>query len=339
MTFLIYSRALAGQRFYEEDLAALKIATGSDDCRLTSSFLEALSSDRIVVGYFYTYSSILAFLRSLLGGKTLLTGGLDFLSFDSGGGFWRILVLKSKHFLLFLGCLGSVRVLPVSRYDYNALKSQSYLRFFLKKIHLSLHSFSESLQMSQMTRTQQPWVNSSYDGMTVCWQGHEENVIRKGVDRAVKLYNRLHLEGVEAALHIVGRSGHGTPYLASLISSCCRPDLFLLHDYVDSQSLRDLYLSIPFYLQLSRMEGFGMSLAEAALYGARIICTNVGGIPDSRGRSYLPLSENIVYALDHGRFIFNVVSLFNASPSPGEGDRLFLAQVLSSSRRAASFSF
>jgi glycosyltransferase involved in cell wall biosynthesis len=332
MPFL-YSSAFNGQAFYREDLDALSRSFAGTDCSISSSFSASLAGD-YVLAYFYTYSSLLSLLRAILLKPTVLTGGADFLSDRPSTVRYYLLLI-----LFYAGVFSCKALLAVSDYDYCLIRS--YLPSFLKKkVVLSPHSLAMAFHIASDDSDLRNPV--SMDGLTVCWQGSSKNPFRKGVDRAIRLYNSLHLKGVFARLTIAGALGPGTSFIRDVIQGCIRPDLFILTDYVAEHDLKSLFLSNSYYIQLSRMEGFGLSVAEAVLYGCKIICTDSGGLTTSSGPCALYVDSSTLQLIDNGSCL-DPLPLFTSARTPSRFQRLEFACLLSTDRRAAdikrSFSF
>lgn len=321
---ILYSSAFKGQAFYREDLEALSRSFPCTDCITSSSFSVALASE-YVLAYFFTYSSLLSFFRAILFKPTVLTGGVDFLS-DRQSPLRYLLRL----FLFYVGVFFCKSLLAVSDYDYRLIRS--HLPLFLKnKIILSPHSLAKAYQIASYNSDLRN--SMTMDGLTVCWQGSSENPFRKGVDRAIMLYNYLHLQGVFARLTIVGAMGPGTVFINNIIRSCIRQDLFVLTDFVTESELKLLFLSHNYYIQLSRMEGFGLSVAEAVLYGCKVICTDSGGLTTSSGPCPFYLNYSTLNLIDKGLY-FEPLSIFTAALHPSRSQRLDFASLMSSDRRA-----
>jgi glycosyltransferase involved in cell wall biosynthesis len=322
---VLFSSAFKGQAFYREDLEALTRAFPGTDCIASSSFLYCLGVD-YVLAYFYTFSSLLSFFRAIFFKPTVLTGGVDFLSVRQSSIRYFCLLL-----LFYLGALSCKSLLAVSDYDCRIISS--YLPPFLRsKVILSPHSLSNALSIASDKSDLR--IPMDTDGLTVCWQGSSSNPHRKGVDRAIKLYNSLHLYGVFARLTIAGALGPGSAFILDHIRSSIRPDLFTLTDFVSEQDLRMLYLRNNYYIQLSRMEGFGLSVAEAVLYGCKIICTDSGGLTTSSGPCALYMDSSTLQRIDSG-FCPDPFSIFTSARSPSRSQRIEFATLLSTDRRAA----
>jgi len=321
---VLYSSAFKGQLFYREDLEALSRSFPGQKCIATSSFLVSFA-DTYVLAYFYTYSSLLALIRSVFSRPTVLTGGVDFLS-DRSASLRNLLLI----ILFYVGALSCTSLLAVSTYDYHLLRSR--LPSCLKqKVLFSPHSLSKASQIASYDSVFRNPL--SMDGLTVCWQGSTKNPFRKGVDRAIRLYNSLHLQGHFATLTIVGDFGPGTVFIRDIISTCIRPDLFVLTGYVSDSKIRHLFLFNSYYIQLSRMEGFGLSVAEAVLHGCKIICTDSGGLTTSSGPCAFYLNPTTLQLIDNG-FCPDALSVFNAACPPSLSQRLEFAKLLSTDRRA-----
>lgn len=336
---ILFTTNQSVQRFYEFDLEAMtRVEEGS---YISQSFVSCLISSESVVGYFYTASSLLAFCRSLLLKQTALTGGLDHLTLLRLGSKSLSFFSVIQMFLFYVGAVSAKKLLCVSKTDMETMLL--LLKFFpliKKKVCLSHHSVSNAYSKAILPRLEScPDIDvvSPYDGITVCWMGSKENFYRKGVDRAIKLYDNLHYKGCLATLHIVGYPGLGNILLEQELRSCLRPDLFTYHGTVSDDSLSCLFLTIPFYLQLSRMEGFGLAVAEASLFGSRIICTDAGGLIHSRGCCYLEVSHSSLDQLDNGLRLNDPVGLFDSAPYSNFNTRAANAMSLDSERRSKAF--
>lgn len=336
---ILFTTNQSVQKFYEYDLEAMnQVEKGS---YISQSFGSCLISSDYVVGYFYTASSLLAFFRSLLLKRTVLTGGLDHLTLLRIGSKSLNCMILLQLFLFYVGAVFAKKLLAVSISDMDTMLY--FLRFFpsiKNKVYLSCHSISSASSKAILPRSEDYssiGTNSPYDGITVCWMGSKENFYRKGVDRAIRLYNNLHSKGCFAKLHIVGYSGPGNISLERELSNCLRPDLFIYHGVVSDDRLQYLFLTLSFYLQLSRMEGFGLAVAEASLFGSRIICTDVGGLIHSRGCCYLSIGASILSQLDNSLWLKDPVGLFDSAPCSNFNTRSANARLLDTSRRSKVF--
>ena len=297
-SYLLYSSSFSGQGFYSDEAFAINLVSRTN-CVKTSSFFKALFYQGNVVAYFYTYSALLSFCRFLFFKKTVLTGGCDQLSSYYLGKQNKLVFLM--HFLLVcVSIIFSTKILAVSQSDFNSLSFIASKLFLKDRIKFSLHSVSKAYSYATHIRVDCP----SFNGITICWQGTEENVLRKGLDRCVKLYNILHANGLDSTFTIVGKTGPGTDYLSRLIHSCSKPYLFHLTDYLETSIVQSLLSEIPFYLQLSRNEGFGLSLCEASLLGSKIIYSDVGGTQNAVISSFASLIDcGILEALDSNTYL------------------------------------
>lgn len=90
----------------------------------------------------------------------------------------------------------------------------------------------------------------------------------KGLDQIIRLVH----EGVDLAAIIVG-DGPEKPFLVSLAKELGVEDRCLFFPYLPSAYIYNRYFDA--YIIPSRSEGFGMSLVEAALSNAEIMCSDI----------------------------------------------------------------
>jgi hypothetical protein len=102
----------------------------------------------------------------------------------------------------------------------------------------------------------------------------EQYVIRKGIDKLIKLARYLNNE----TFIIIGISGNfESPTLKNL------PDNIILKPYMPLKELQEYYEKAKFYLQLSELETFGVAVLEAISFGAIPIISKKGALTEIFG--------------------------------------------------------
>ncbi|GMW03112.1 MAG: glycosyl transferase [Candidatus Hydrogenedentota bacterium] len=102
----------------------------------------------------------------------------------------------------------------------------------------------------------------------------------KGIDFIIKLMPRLRKRYPELVLDIAG-DGDARPYLEQLMQSLGLTHCVRFHGYVDEAAKRQMYQSGWAMCHLSRKEGFGLTIPEAALCSTPTIGFDVPGLCDS----------------------------------------------------------
>lgn len=98
----------------------------------------------------------------------------------------------------------------------------------------------------------------------------------KNQDLLVSVFNRLHEEGVDFILLIIGNGYFGSESAKALRERACKSIRFL----GEKQNVGDYLLVADAFCLTSFYEGLPISLLEALSAGCVPICTPVGGIPD-----------------------------------------------------------
>ncbi len=101
---------------------------------------------------------------------------------------------------------------------------------------------------------------------------NESSFYRKGIDRFIELAKYL----PDIDFHIIGEIGMN-------ISSLSLPRNVVTHGYLHNQELIDILNSAKVYIQFSRHEGFGYSVAEAMIFGCVPVVSNIYSLPEVVG--------------------------------------------------------
>lgn len=184
------------QKFYQIDIALL--GDLGYDVSLSNRILDSLLFWKydILFSYFYRYSFFAALLAKCFGKKTYFTGGIDSLDSDYASAFnYKIQALFFK-----LCYWVADSCIIVSQSDLKNIFKVSSLK---KKLSYSEHTINTKLFIADVPKEK---IFTS-----IVWMGDEGNVIRKGVDKALRIFAGLKKipEFVDYRFVIIGRKGEG----------------------------------------------------------------------------------------------------------------------------------
>lgn len=257
------------QKFYQTDIIILKRL--GYNVILSNRITDAFRFWRydLVFGYFFRYSFFVALIARIFGRRTYLTGGIDALDIDYAG--------KKKYEiqkLLFLLCyLVAYKCIIVSKEDLKHVEEIVGQRKC--KIVFSEHSIDTSLFKGELD-----FYKRENNFITIGWQGSKDNVHRKGIDKAIKLFSYLsrQKEFEESKFYILGRAGEGTQFLNELSEKYNVGDSVVLLGEVSEEEKIAYLKTNRFYFQLSEYEGFGIAALEALIAGAVVLHSGKGGL-------------------------------------------------------------
>lgn len=255
------------QKFYQIDIDLLKdlgflvIPTNKK-----KDFLKFWKYD-IAFCYFYKWAFIPAVISRLLFKKVYFTGGIDDLSKDK----------KSKRYkrqkLLFRICYRfATKCFIVSTEDY---KNVGDIIKNKKKLFLSFHSIRIDSFSRNLTD------NRTDDFFSIAWMKNKDNVMRKGLDKALLLFSELSKKEkyANSVFYIAGTEGDGSDYLRQIIKNNSISNVVFLGNITEEQKIEYLN-SVTYYFQLSEYEGFGLAALEALAAGCIVIHSGRGGLKD-----------------------------------------------------------
>ena len=218
--------------------------------------------------YFYRYSLFVALIARLFGKKVIFTGGIDALDIESA----TQSEYKKQKFL-FKWCYRlSSKCIIVSKSDMDNCITALGAHKQWKKLAYSEHAISvDGYDLN---------VKKEKLFSTIVWQGSDENVIRKGVDVAIKLFSKLKAEEqfCDYRFCIMGGLGPGTQLIKNLCAKYYVEDSVYLTGFISEKEKKEILLSSEYYLQLSRYEGFGVAVLEALCAKNILIHSGRGGL-------------------------------------------------------------
>lgn len=223
--------------------------------------------------YFYRYGLIAALFAKLFGKKVLFTGGIDAL--DKNVATPRQRYIQK---ILFKLCnLFSDTSILVSQTDQSNVKD-IYGGKLPSNCALSFHVIDfDSFEFKG------DFLEKKHYFVTIAWMVSIENVYRKGVDRAIRIFASIRERIPDYKFYIVGPSGAGSDYIQSLISELHLEESVIYLGTIQEHNKINLLKESQFYIQLSAYEGFGIAAMEALAAGCCVVHSGRGGLRDCMG--------------------------------------------------------
>jgi glycosyltransferase involved in cell wall biosynthesis len=221
--------------------------------------------------YFYKKSIFAAIISKLYNKRIYFTGGIDDLNKNTTSDFKYFLqkiLFKSGYFLC-------TKCIIVSHSDLNNIR-----RIFKKeldKIEFSHHAIDINLFKVKEEFHKQDIFS------TILWMGSINNVIRKGVDKAIYSFAQL-IESQDLSnfnFYIVGKQGEGTQYLKSIIAKLKLEKRIIFTGALSEEEKIAYLKKSKYYFQLSKYEGFGLAALEALASDNIVIHSGEGGLKDA----------------------------------------------------------
>lgn len=259
---------IKAQKFYQIDFDIIK--ENGYELIVTDHFSDLFKWWKydILFIYFYTHGAFRALAARFLGKSVYFTGGIDALDKATTN---RKEYYQQKIFFKICYWLAT-KCIIVSDNDYNNI-DKIYKGKLKEKLSLSYHVIDIDKFYDENRNRDKLFVS-------ICWQGSESNVRRKGVDKSLQLFKYLLTkdEYKEYKYLIVGRPGAGTPYLKKLIDDLSLSKRVELLGEVDEDFKIKLLKRAKYYFQLSTYEGFGLAALEAIASGDIVIHSGAGGL-------------------------------------------------------------
>jgi glycosyltransferase involved in cell wall biosynthesis len=258
------------QGFYVEDTTILESL--GYEVRCTNNIFEFLLSDyQIAFLYFYKWSVIPALIARLKSRRVFFTGGIDDLSDKIVTSILKRFIFK----LLFIfNYLLANKINIISESDF--LNVSTVLNAFRINVTSSkILVFPHSVQVNFNSNNSSIKVNHTF--CSVCWMSTKGNVIRKGLDKAMKFFYLYCQYHPNSLFYVIGRVGEGTEYIKSLPYYKSVAQNVIFTDFLSDEQKFEILSSSIFYFQLSNYEGFGIAALEANLCKCFVLHSGSGG--------------------------------------------------------------
>lgn len=260
------------QRFYIIDIQILK-GLGCDVV-LSNKITDAWRFWKydFVFAYFYRKSFFVALIAKLFLKNAYFTGGIDDLDEDYATS-QRYMIQKLFFKLCYLVAKSCIIVSDSDK--------QNILKIFRRK-KMSRLSYSEhTIDVKRFLKQDDMQKEKIFT--TIVWMGSENNVKRKGVDTALRVFSLLRKKQqfCDYKFVIIGKTGEGTSYIESLIGEYGLHKAVVLTDEISEDEKIQLLLKSKYYFQLSIYEGFGLAALEALAAKNIVIHSARGGLANS----------------------------------------------------------
>lgn len=273
-------RGFVTQGFYKTDIQILRDL--NFEVKLSIHWYDFLliRNYDICFIYFYRYGAIPAFIGKVFGKKVFFTGGIDDL--DPGYATKKGLMIQR---LLFKICnlLSNVNIL-VSTSDkkniqlFSCLKPAEKFPLSFHVIDFERYKYSNNIKKEKII-------------LTIVWMGSQGNVLRKGVDKSIHVFEKIVKIDSEYKMLIIGTIGDGTIMIKNLIAKYGLENKVILTGQVDDNEKIAILKKSKFYFQLSSYEGFGVAAVEALASGCIVVHSGKGGLIDGIGDYGLKISD------------------------------------------------
>lgn len=266
------------QKFYSIDILLLENL--NYHVILSNSIIDALAFWKydFVFAYFYRKSFFVSLIAKCFGKNTYFTGGIDALerSVNAPKNYYIQTVFMKLCYAFAKSCIivSATDMVNVKR----ALGNRRYDRLDFSEHVIDVSRFVGAHKKNRHMFT------------SIVWMESEDNVRRKGVDTAIKVFAKLKKtkEMSDSKFVIMGKKGEGSAFLESLIEQLELSDSVYLTGEI-SEEEKILYLKrSEYYFQLSRYEGFGLSALEALAANNIVIHSKRGGLAN-------PIFNNSIY--------------------------------------------
>jgi glycosyltransferase involved in cell wall biosynthesis len=255
--------------FYTTDIEILKDL----DCEviLSNSFLDFLKFWRYDISfiYFWTKGVIPAMLSKLFFKKVIFTGGIDRL--DKNYNKSKLDYTIKKYFFKFCAIFSDANII-VSESDIDNIKLTGFnVNNIVYVPHVvDFHKYKYDGRVKSNIITSVVWMETS-----------EVNVIRKGVDKLLYVFDIFRKSNPDFKLVIIGSIGIGTDYLIKIAKELGILDLIIFTGRIDEKEKISILNDSKYYFQLSLYEGFGISAIEALASGNIVFHSGKGGLAKS----------------------------------------------------------
>tara|TARA_Y100001970_G_C14211497_1_gene847223 strand:+ start:226 stop:1209 length:984 start_codon:yes stop_codon:yes gene_type:complete len=209
------------------------------------------------------YSAFMVFFAKICKKKSvIIVGGADVITNPTLG--YGLLLSKWKKSFVKYALRNATHVLPTSDFLSNA------------SIEVGQYN-GDNIAVTYPGLKPVSWINDKKRERLVLSVAHCETVDRikiKGVDLVIKTAEQMQ----NVKFRIIGTRPQLLLELGIVI-----PDNVTMHPFIPYKKLIPEYNNASIYLQMSRIESFGISTCEAMMFGCIPIVSNIGGLPETVG--------------------------------------------------------
>jgi glycosyltransferase involved in cell wall biosynthesis len=277
--------------FYKTDIEILKEL--DYEVILSNSYLDFLKFRRYDFSfiYFWTRGAIPAILSKLFYKKVIFTGGIDDL--DKNYNRSKLNYSLKKYFFKFCTIFSDANII-VSESDIKNIKLTGFnvnnIIYLPHVVDINKFKFDGREKSNYIT--------------TVVWMETSEiNVIRKGVDKLLYVFNLIRKSNHDFKLVIIGSVGLGSDYLIKIAKELGILDLITFTGRIDEDEKISTLNDSKYYFQLSIYEGFGIAAIEALAAGCIVFHSGKGGLAKSIGNHGVVVPDINNYAQIAGLFV------------------------------------
>ena len=259
------------QSYYRNDIIILKEL--GYDVHLCNSILDFACFWRYSVAfiYFYRYGLLAAMFAKLFRKRVYFTGGIDYLEPSFATPRQR---LAQAVMFKICNCLSNTSIL-VSSSD-----CRNVAALYGGKLPRNCRLCYHVIDVARFLYT--PDVQKKHGQfLLVAWMQNIDNVCRKGIDKAVKVFKAIPGQHPESRLILAGPSGEGSEYVTSLVNKLGLGDSVTYLGPITEEHKIRLMKESRFYFMLSTYEGFGIAAVEALAAGCCLIHSGRGGLVDA----------------------------------------------------------
>lgn len=256
------------QKYYQIDFDIIK--KNGYEFEISQNFFDLFKWWKydILFVYFYTYGFFWALIARCVGRKVIFTGGID--SLDRKSEIRKRFIIQKIFFWLCYQVAS--KCIIVSDNDWANIKKEYNGR--LKKKLIKSYHVVDTDAYGELNKYRSNFFT------TICWQGVDLNVFRKGIIEALHLFAYLvkQQEFADYKFKIVGRKGSATPLIEDEVSRLGLENNVEILGEVTEEEKISILKNARYYFQLSSYEGFGLAVLEAEVAGAIIIHSGRGGL-------------------------------------------------------------
>lgn len=221
--------------------------------------------------FFYRKSVIPAYIAKARGKKVFFTGGIDALERSQS---------SRKSYLIQLILFKLCRWVADSCLIESMADLRNANRVCLIKNHKNLVYCPQAI----ITKNYDCNLSDKEDIFTtICWQGTEENIKRKGVDKALTCFSKIVEDNFfrDCKFYIIGRQGAGTKYIQKIAQKLGIERYVVLTGEISEGEKISILKRSRYFFQLSSYEGFGLAALEAIASKCIPIHSGRGGLNDT----------------------------------------------------------